>query len=638
MTRDKKLSPRNELASSISQNQLNDVLKTFEALRSERIGYLEKIAQQIGWIAITRGCLFLAAAAAVISGLANLYGVSVLWFTIASLLGIAFFVAAAVHETYERRRKTLSLLLDYCDESIARINRDWKKIRVSKITAPSDRVAVAHDLDLFGSCSLFQLLGTVQLPAGIESLRQWISYPETPDTISKRQIAVAELSEHLDWIERFHLRCRLLAASPSGPSALIRWASANNDFRFAGFLGAVGFLGPIAVVLALIGFASGIINPFVAGCIFVGVPAINFLLSVIFIGGIHETFTSISSKHREVEHYRTIFSMVAGHDSDSEYLIDLKKRMVTENHDARVHLNTLGLIVWAANLRRHGILFLVYLFLQFVCLWDVHVLGWLERWRKRNSEYVADWFDALGDWEAVTALAQFKACNPHWVFPNCDSKEPTPFFAAKHLGHPLLRESDRVANDVNVGPPGKVMLVTGSNMSGKSTLLRSIGQNAVLAQMGSVVCAHELSMTPMRIESSMRIHDSLADGVSFFMAELKRLKQIVDLADDYKTEKVTLLYLLDEILQGTNSRERHIAVDRVVKHMIAAGAIGAVSTHDLELAGADGLESACNVVHFREHFFEANGQKQMTFDYKMRQGIAPTTNALKLLDLVGLGE
>lgn len=207
---------------------------------------------------------------------------------------------------------------------------------------------------------------------------------------------------------------------------------------------------------------------------------------------------------------------------------------------------------------------------------------------------------------------------------------------ARQLGHPLLNHQ-RVCNDVTVGPPGTVLLVTGSNMSGKSTLLRSIGANVVLAQMGSVVCAQSLRLSPLRIETSMRIADSLADGVSFFMAELKRLKEVVDAAQQIRQKSgQTMLFLLDEILQGTNSQERQIAVSRVVRKLIDEQAIGAISTHDLDLATTPELREACHTVHFSEQFGTVDGKQQMTFDYQMRPGLSTSTNALKLLEMVGL--
>jgi DNA mismatch repair ATPase MutS len=196
-----------------------------------------------------------------------------------------------------------------------------------------------------------------------------------------------------------------------------------------------------------------------------------------------------------------------------------------------------------------------------------------------------------------------------------------------------------VANDVAIGPPGTFLMVTGSNMSGKSTLLRAVGANVVLAQAGAPVCAEQLTLPPILLATSMRIHDSLADGVSFYMAELRRLKQIVDAAREQTADtKRVLLYLLDEILQGTNTAERQIAVRRVLAHLLAEGAIGAISTHDLQLAADSTLSKAGQTVHFRETIHSESGRQEMTFDYRLREGLATTSNALKLLEIVGLGE
>jgi DNA mismatch repair ATPase MutS len=204
--------------------------------------------------------------------------------------------------------------------------------------------------------------------------------------------------------------------------------------------------------------------------------------------------------------------------------------------------------------------------------------------------------------------------HPDWAFPTVEVGAKQ--LSARELGHPLLPNERRVCNDVEIGPPGSFLLVTGSNMSGKSTLLRSIGVNALLAQAGSVVCARDMVLPPLDVETSMRVADSLADGVSFFLAELVRLKQIVDRAAlDAKSER-RLLYLLDEILQGTNSRERHVAVLRVIGHLLEQNAIGAVSTHDLELANASELRGACRVVHFRETLSSDAQGRKMSFDYQ----------------------
>jgi DNA mismatch repair ATPase MutS len=222
---------------------------------------------------------------------------------------------------------------------------------------------------------------------------------------------------------------------------------------------------------------------------------------------------------------------------------------------------------------------------------------------------------------------------PQWI--NSRDKR----LVAHELGHPLLRDSQRVTNDISIEDNKPLWLITGSNMSGKSTFLRSLGINILLARTGSPVCAKQMELPPLILATSIRVRDSLDQGISYFMAELRRLKSVVDVAEQYeRSEKYRVLFLLDEIMQGTNSRERHIAVGHVLHTLLTKGAFGAVSTHDLDLVSHPQLEPRCEVVHFREHIRETAEGKRMVFDYKMRQGPTPTTNALRLLALVGLGD
>ena len=287
-----------------------------------------------------------------------------------------------------------------------------------------------------------------------------------------------------------------------------------------------------------------------------------------------------------------------------------------------------------ANLRHDPLLALLYVIAQLLVLWDLHVFRVLERWRGQNGDHVAKWFDALAEFEAMASLGTLAHDHPDWCFPSVSEEHDQ--FSSGSLGHPLIAANACVRNDVELGPAGTFLLVTGSNMSGKSTLLRSIGSNVHLAQAGAPVCAASLALPPVEVATSMRVRDSLDDGVSFYMAELKRLKEVVDHSEQLREQGRSLLFLLDEILQGTNSAERHIAVSQVVRHLLAQQAFGAISTHDLELAASDTLMSSGKCVHFRETLVKDD--RRMTFDYQMRTGVAPTTNALVLLEMVGLGE
>jgi DNA mismatch repair ATPase MutS len=226
--------------------------------------------------------------------------------------------------------------------------------------------------------------------------------------------------------------------------------------------------------------------------------------------------------------------------------------------------------------------------------------------------------------------------NPGWALPEVvDARTDTvKQIRASNLGHPLIPDDRRVGNDVEVGPPGTVLLITGSNMSGKSTLLRAIGVNAVLAQAGGPVCAAALRVPAADLETSIRVQDSLEHGLSYFMAALARLKGVLDRAR-HRDDGRIVLYLLDEILQGTNTGERAIAVRGVARHLLKAGAIGAMTTHDLGLAAEEPLNTAGRLAHFTELVDEHGA---MTFDYRLRPGLATSRNALRLMRFIGIEE
>jgi DNA mismatch repair ATPase MutS len=275
--------------------------------------------------------------------------------------------------------------------------------------------------------------------------------------------------------------------------------------------------------------------------------------------------------------------------------------------------------------------------LQGGALWDLHVLAAFERWQAQAGPHVRGWLATLGEIEALAALAGLAFDEPTWVTPDFDPAAAS--YQAAALGHPLLPDDARVTNDVTVGPPGTFLLVTGSNMSGKSTLLRAIGVNAVLAAAGGPACAQALTLPPVELWTSVRVQDSLERGVSFFLAELRRLKLVLDAARRARRAGTApVLYLLDEILQGTNTAERQVAARRIIADLVAQGAIGAVSTHDLALADAPELAASAAPVHFTDLVGDGVAAPLMSFDYRLRPGVATTTNALRLMQLVGFDD
>ena len=619
-------------------NNFETILEHYQDRLAEQKSIIKACVVRWGQIGFLRGAMFLLALLLLGLGLASYLEFRNLWFVLSGGAFVGFLVVAFFHEGIHDELRIARLKSEMLRESMGRLRRDWKEVADRPVELPKSILPTSLDLDLFGSNSLYKLVGVCRTPRGIETLRDWIVAGALPDEIKSRQEAVADLASDREWVDRFRLRCEQLALSKSGPAKFVEWCESPDWFVQRGWVLWFARLTAAVTVLGCLIMATGVVSPVIGVLAIIGTFILNFTMAVIYSGGIHDAFNMVSSRSTDIYHYVSLFDRVASFNAKSAKLKSIQENLFGGEKDVRRTIGSLSQLVWMANLRRHGILFLVYLFVEFLFFWDVHVLHRLEAWKKEHGHKARDWFEDLGTWEALTALGVFAADHPNWVFPEVQySENGKGCIEAVEMAHPMLGE-ERVANSVTVGPAGTVLLVSGSNMSGKSTLLRTIGINAVLAQMGAVVCAKEFRMPPLFIETSMKIVDSMADGVSFFMAELKRLKEIVDQAKSYRAKERTMLFLLDEILQGTNSRERQIAVSRVVRKLIDDNAIGAISTHDLDLATTDELKEACQSVHFTEQFFVEDGQRRMTFDYQMRHGIAETTNALKLLEMVGLGD
>jgi len=517
---------------------------------------------------------------------------------------------------------------------------------------------IARDLGLFGPASLARLLSTPRTPAGRQTLCRWLLAPAAPDEAAARQQAVAELAPALD----FRQELELAGAGPSLPS---RTRTAGNGVEPAGpMAGSAPAAGPppaagrdpagflawadeepwllrrpavVAASRALPPLAWALGAAALAGLVPGAVAALALVGNLGFTWAlkrrIDERLDRVAAGAEELAAYAGALRAAAGASFSAPRLAALAADLAAGGEPAWRWMDRLRRRVEIAD-ARHGSFHVVN---QVLTLWDFHALWLVERWQAAAGGRVRRWLAALGELEALSALAALAHDQPGWAFPELDAEGPA-VLAARELGHPLLADEVRVGNDVEVGPPGTFLLVTGSNMSGKSTLLRALGVNAVLAQAGGPVCARAMRLPPLVVGTSVLVEDSLADGVSFFLAELRRLKGVVDLAARAEREGRVLLFLLDEVLRGTNSRERREAVRRVLAHLMERPAIGALSTHDLELGGVPEIARAAVPVHFRETVAPPGAPgPPMTFDYRLRPGPATTTNALRLLAAVGLG-
>jgi hypothetical protein len=546
-----------------------------------------------------------------------------------AVLVLVFGGLIVAHRRVRRQERWHADLVRLNEEGLCRLDRDWDSLPLRHPEADLSSHPYAADLDVFGRASLTQILGPVGSVAGALTLDTWLLARAAPPEVLRRQAAVAELAPRHDLREALAIHgLRTRSVRRADVDRFLRWAERQPWLERKLVLRAAAWLLPAATWLLMILHATGVIGTALWLLPMLAALGIYFTAGA----GIRDTFDEAFGREGMFSAYPELLRTAAAARFEAPALSAISRRLNTGDEPADRQLARLRSLMHLADVR----LSMLHLPLQVLTMWDVHVLGALERWQRATGPYVRDWLAALGELEALCALATLAHDEPDWVFAEFVTDD-APVLRAEALGHPLIGDAGRVANDVQVGPPGTLLFVTGSNMSGKSTLLRAIGTNVVLAQAGGPSCARRLRLPPLEVHTSIRVQDSLARGVSYFMAELERLKQVVDAAQRVAPEQdVTLLFLLDEILHGTNTAERRIAARRVIRHLVDAGAIGAATTHDLELADEPALASAAKLVHFQESFEDGEDGSTLRFDYRLREGLATSTNALKLMRLVGL--
>jgi hypothetical protein len=555
---------------------------------------------------------------------------------IAAGVALLFVFAVLVfwHARVEERVSWFDAVHVFNMQGLARIGRAWDRLPLpDPPLAPGgepidlEHHPYANDLDLFGRASLMQWLGPAATEPGARTLQHWLLAPSAPDTIQVRQEAVAELAPALAWREELGAHGRLASAIRAHElEQFLRWAEGPGAFAPATVkaLTAVAALLVVAIWVLIRLDLQG-----VTPASFWLLPlSTGIVLSYATMWRIQGEFMRAGAAHHAFARYADLFEHARAAPAGGASLQALHARFGAAGVSAPASMRRLNRILGFARLASGAGIF--HFVVQSITLWDFFVFFSLDRWRRQAGSRTRDWMRALGELDALAALARIAAENPSWAMPRVTEGDPE--LAAEKLGHPLISDDRRVGNDVTVGPPGTLLLITGSNMSGKSTLLRSIGLNAVLAQAGGPACAASLHMPPVDLETSIRVHDSLEHGLSYFMAALARLKGVIDRADR-AGGGLRVLYLLDEILSGTNTAERAIAVRGVARRLLQSGAIGVITTHDLAVANEEPLDTAARLGHFTE-LVDASGG--MTFDYRLRPGLATSRNALRLMKLIGI--
>lgn len=613
-------------------------------LAESAISELQAKSATMVWV---RAILFVIAAASLVLGYFGEfypdYSMPLGW-----IAGFGFFVAIVRHEALRLARINWESNEQLYVHLLARLDRNWEAIKDVQLLPEFESVIYTDDLDIGGDASLLSLVSLTGTEAGTRTLQQWLLTAPNEQQFRQRQKAVQLLVKERKLRLEIVNRIRSTDAGVKDIYGLPAWGKSADwlpQHRAAHFLSYVAPTLTIIGLLAwflLLGSEQRIwINS--AACVVGAGLLLSLLLTIVWGGWIHDIFQKVTGEHKAVFEYASVFEML-GQLPDDDGLLSSAKRAATEgNTNAVKGFRELTREVRLANFQADPTMYVVYLALQLFVVWDFRILRRLEQWKGKYRDNLEEWFDSLGVCEAVICGATLADEYPDWCYPSSKASNGL-IIESKTVGHPLLTDDIRVTNDFSLEDNNPLLLVTGSNMAGKSTFLRAFGLNVLLGRIGSSVCATKFDAPLFELATSIRVRDSLKDGVSFFRAELNRLKEVVDQAQKTQEERKTdpevapILFLLDEILQGTNSRERQIAVATVLDRLMGYGAVGCISTHDLDLASAPEVEKCSQVVHFREFFEVENEQEVMKFDYKMRAGPTPTTNALKLLEIVGLSK
>lgn len=596
-------------------------------VRREALGTIERdLAARSARLSGLRGVLFLAAGAAL--GYAATRDVPSYVWALVALAWAVFFVVVAVHGGLVTRETGVKERIGILDRWLMR-TADKLPEPLPGSPSPNSNHPYAVDLDVFGAASVFQLLDDTRTAPGTSTLATWLSMRAKPDEIASRQTAVRELSERVTFRE--DLAALGVAGETRGRSVepLVEWAEmppilTSGLDRFLVRLAFV--LVPTTVVLLSIKSIMGDAAPALLQKAWYVPFGLQLVVLFLLGGKVSPMLAKAASKEAPFGRYKGMFARIEAETFESERMKALQgtlgvgRDMRPASHELASFERVLGFV----ELRYSG---LIHLAANILLLWDVFCGYALEQFRTRAGKNVRGWFKSLGEIEALSSLGAFAYEHPTYTYPVVE--DGLPRFNAEGLGHPLIPADRRVGNTIELPGPGHSLLITGSNMSGKSTWLRSMGLAAVLAQSGAPVCAKKLSMTPLSVRTSMRISDSLEQGVSHFYAELEKLKSVVDAAN--RDEPV--FFLLDEVLHGTNSRERNIGARAVVVHLLQKSAIGAVTSHDLAMADlAETTDGHVVNVHFKELVHD----NKMTFDYVLSPGVVSTTNALRLMKIVGI--
>lgn len=579
---------------------------------------LKKQNQTISFISLLRFLVFITGLGfTIFFYLRTIYYLSISVLIVTSLI---FIFLAIKHNKIKHNKTRCSILCEINGNCIKRYNNNWKDFSDNGEDFSDENHNYSKDLDIFGENSLFQWINTCITYFGRQKLKAAFSSPiYNIEEIQKRQEAISELAGNIGWTQRFAAEAILSENKNQNPEELFEWVKDKNEFFLKSWVITIIRILPIITI-------SLILSSFVSSKISykIGLLAIVLHMILLLIGfkEISRNLDTVYKYKDTIIIYNKLIMHIEKKNFSSKYLKNLKEKLLNnQGISASFQIKKLVNLVNLISDRRN----MYYLPINILTLWDYQCLINLQRFKKTSSDSLRAWLEVIGEMESLSSLSIIAYEHSDWAMPKFQSGSSV--FEAKNLGHPLLG-SKRVYNDIHIQRSQNVLLITGSNMSGKSTLLRTTGINLVLAYAGAPVCAESFQCSIMDIYTCMRTSDNLEKNISSFYAELLRIKTLVSATEN----KAPIFFLLDEIFKGTNSIDRHTGAKILVAKLSTENALGFVSTHDLELGDIENTNKRVKNYHLKEYYKD----DKLYFDYKLRPGVSTTRNALYLMKMAGL--
>lgn len=524
------------------------------------------------------------------------------------------------HNKETKKRKYSAALKDINESALKRLKGQWKNFKDDGNEFKYKEHPYSEDLDIFGENSVFQWINSCKTFMGRICLKNKLVNPlKTSSDISMVQESLQELASDLKWRQLFQSEAMVIPSEPVNPEELYKWGEDRNELYIRTWFSLTIKLLPLITLTSMIlSYTTSLIDlrlPYI-------MLLIQILLLFIDVKKRNTTFKNLYKHKNSITVYFKMLALIEEKNFKSSYLKQLKTNLLTsKNISAVKSIKRLSAIYNKVSDRKN----MISIILNILFLWDYQCMVQLEKWRIEAGKNLKNWFTTIGEFEALNSISNIIYDNPDWVMPSISDN--TYVIKAAELGHPLL-DNTKVYNNIAIDNKKNILLITGSNMSGKSTFLRTVGLNLVLSYIGSAVCAKKFQCSLMEVFTCMRIRDDLENNISSFYAEILRIKMIVENAK--KTSKV--FFLLDELFKGTNSIDRHLGAKALIKQLGSQGASGLISTHDLELCSLEQEYSKIKNYHFREYYLD----NELKFDYKIRNGVSDTRNAKYLIKLAGI--